>query len=377
MWDPDGWEFSESFTQAEAKGRRHTKAPAYFFDIVHVHLDHGCGSSNTKECLVPWDSGSNSTASAQVALEFMNQVYKLHGLPDMIVSNRARIFSSKFWQSLFTLIGTQLNLSIANHPQSDGQMERSNQCREIYLRCFVHACRKQWFQWLALDELWYHTSYHSTLGHSPFKVLYGHEPEHLGIDTADMCPVHDLQAWLQGRSAMNELLMQQLNTANQRLKAQADKCCTDHSFALRDMIFLKLQPHAQNSVAARANHKLSLCYYGPYKVLARIGSMAYCLELPASSQVHPIFHISQLRCTILPYSKVSQILPSSADLFAFPVRVEEKRRRRKGNNMVEQGFMHWSGALADSPTWEDLEDLRMHFPRAPAWGQAVSRAGEC
>lgn len=70
-----------------------------------------------------------------VAKAFLDQVYRHHGLPTSIVSDRDRIFTSHFWSELFTM---------AYHPQSDGQTERLNQCLETYLRCFVHACPAKW-----------------------------------------------------------------------------------------------------------------------------------------------------------------------------------------------------------------------------------------
>ena len=79
-----------------------------------------------------------------VAHAFMDGVYKLHGLPETIISDKDRIFTSRFWQELFKLSDTTLHMSSAYHPQTDGQTERLNQCVEGYLRCFVHSYPKKW-----------------------------------------------------------------------------------------------------------------------------------------------------------------------------------------------------------------------------------------
>lgn len=79
-----------------------------------------------------------------VAQLYFSQVYKLHGLPEAIISDRDRIFTSALWQELFRLSGTQLLMSSSYHPQTDGQTERLNQCLEAFLWCSVHSCPSQW-----------------------------------------------------------------------------------------------------------------------------------------------------------------------------------------------------------------------------------------
>ena len=104
------------------------------------------------------------STAPMVAKVFMDVIYRLHGLPLSIVSDRDRIFTSRFWSKLFKLAGVQLYRSTAYHPQYDGPIERLNQCLETYLRCFVHACPSKWSQWLASAEFWYNTSQHSATG---------------------------------------------------------------------------------------------------------------------------------------------------------------------------------------------------------------------
>jgi hypothetical protein len=107
---------------------------------------------------------------------FMDSVVKLHGLPNSIVIDRDTIFVSHFWKELFKLYKVNLYLSIAYHPQTDGQTERVNQCLEMFLRCSVQDSPKSWKPWLSLAELWYNSAYHAALGCSPFKALHGYEP---------------------------------------------------------------------------------------------------------------------------------------------------------------------------------------------------------
>lgn len=96
----------------------------------------------------------------QVAQLFLDNVYRLHGMPTHIVSDRDRVFTSTFWRELFRLAQVQLSMSSAYHPQSDVQTERVNQCLETFLRRFIHAYPRQWLRWLPLAEYWYNTTFH-------------------------------------------------------------------------------------------------------------------------------------------------------------------------------------------------------------------------
>lgn len=230
----------------------------------------------------------------QVATVFVDNIYKLHGLPQCIISDRDKIFTSNLWQELFHLTDTQLIMSSAYHPQTDGWTEHLNQCLEAFLRCTVHACPAKWFHWLSLVEFWYNTSFHSSMGRAPFEALYGHPPRHFGISTAAACAVPDLDYWLHEREVMTALLRQQLIRAQQHMK-QADKHRVERSFAVGDFVFLKLQLYVQTSLAPRSSQKLAFKFFGPYKILDRVGEVAYKLDLPANSKIHNVVHVSQLK----------------------------------------------------------------------------------
>jgi transposase InsO family protein len=158
-----------------------------------------------------------------VAKLFIDNVYRLHGLPSVIISDRDRIFTSNLWRELFNLADVQLQMSSAYHPQSDGRIERVNQCMETFLRCFVNAFPKKWLAQLSLAEFWYNTSFHSAIGRTPFEALYGYTPHHFGVSADHSCAVDSLDEWLQERRLMTELIEQHLNRASVRMKHQTNK----------------------------------------------------------------------------------------------------------------------------------------------------------
>lgn len=98
---------------------------------------------------------SHPFTAVKVDQIFLDNVYKLHGFPSTIVSDRDPIFMSIFWKELFKLQGVELLHSTAYHPQMDGQNEVVNRCLETYLRYIVGDLPRSWSSWVALAEFWY------------------------------------------------------------------------------------------------------------------------------------------------------------------------------------------------------------------------------
>jgi hypothetical protein len=308
--------------------------------------------------------------AVSVAKLFVDQIVRLHGVPLTIISDRDKIFTSHFWKELFKAMGTLLHYSTAYHPQTDGQSERVNQCLEQYLRCAVQDNPKRWCRWIPMAEFWYNSSYHTTLGCSPFKALYKIEPNFgamPNLSVASDSAAHDIALEYQ---AQNELLRAQLVRAQQRMKSYADRNRVERQFATGEKVLLKLQPYAQQSVVNRPYPKLSYKFFGPYTVLERIGPVAYRLDLPVSAQVHPVFHVSQLKPFTANYSPVFSDLPPAVDLAPVsPVlaAILQHSLVKKGNAAAPQVLVHWAHLPADAATWEDYYVLKQRYPDATLW----------
>nr|ABF94845.1 retrotransposon protein, putative, unclassified [Oryza sativa Japonica Group] len=316
--------------------------------------------------------------ASQVAHLVDKTVFKTHGIPRSIVSDRDRLFTSKFWTTLFATWDTQLQMSTAYHPQTDGQIERVNQCLEMYLRCMTQANPKKWSHWIHLAEFWYNTNYHTYLGCSPHKALFGVDPHYSQVPDLTLATLPDVVDVQTERQHLSEFLQQQLTRAQLRMKNKVDKGRSDRVFAVGDAVFLKLQPYAQSSVVNRPYPKLAYKFFGPFTVLERIGVAAYRLDLPASSTVHPVFHVSQLKAQVPDHTPVYTSLPSQVVLDAadvVPEAILERRLVKRSNAAHVQVLLKWSSLPADHATWEDYHVVKTRFPDAPAWGQAETPAG--
>jgi hypothetical protein len=143
-----------------------------------------------------------------------------------------------------------------------------------------------------------------------------------------------------------------------------------------DMVYLKLQPYVQSSLVKRANHKLVFKYFGLFPVEAKVGAVAYKLQLPASSNIHPVFHVSLLKKAIGPHLQVSSNLPLLSENLQIPEKILQRCQVRRPSGDKLQFLIKWAQWPEELATWEDVDSLKLRFPDHEAWGQASSKGGE-
>lgn len=141
---------------------------------------------------------------------FLTEIYRLHGMPKTIVSDRDRIFVSKFWKEIFRLSGTTLAFSSAYHPESDGQTEVVNRILQTYLRCFAYDAPNRWLNYLHLAEFWYNSSYQSSIRMSPFQAVYGRAPMSVATYIRGSAQIATVDEALTRRMQLSRLLKENL-----------------------------------------------------------------------------------------------------------------------------------------------------------------------
>jgi hypothetical protein len=145
-----------------------------------------------------------------VATLFLDNIFKLHGLPKVIVTDRDRIFTSKLWQEMFAALKVDLHFFTAYHPESDGKTKRVNQCLEQYLRTMAFLEPKKWCNWLTTAEWWYNSSYHTAIKTTPFEALYEYKPPQLQEIAIPSLVTPETQVTLQEKTAMIPVLQHNL-----------------------------------------------------------------------------------------------------------------------------------------------------------------------
>jgi hypothetical protein len=232
--------------------------------------------------------------AANIVDVYMREIARLHGIPKTIVSDKDPKFTSKFWKGLFNGFGTNLNFSIAYHPELDGQIERVNQVIEDMLRMYVMDKPSKWEDYLHLVKFAYNNRYQTSIKMSPFEALYGRKcntPVRWDnpIDRAVVGP--DLLREMEEQMIK---IKQNLKDYQDRRKSYADKGRNHREFKVGDHVFLKVKAN-KSSLKLGNFSKLAARYCGSFKIIERIGPVAYMIALPTSISVHNVIHVSLLK----------------------------------------------------------------------------------
>ncbi len=234
-----------------------------------------------------------NVTSEQTAQLFIDNVFKLHGLPSKIISDRGPQFTSEFWTKLWKLLNTKLNISTAYHPQTDGQTERTNGTLESMLRHYVHWNETTWDKHLPVIEFAYNNHLHSTTGYSPFYLMYGEHPQapvNLLFKNNTSIPVNEVLLALQSHLKQAR---DNIRFATDAFTQRANKGRTDITFKLGEKVLLSTKNLRVQ--ADEIANKFLPKYIGPFTITKVISDVAYQLDLPETMKCHPVFHIDRLQ----------------------------------------------------------------------------------
>ena len=240
------------------------------------------------------DKGTSAEATVDILMRY---VFRTHGLPKSIVSDRGSQFISLVWKALCQRLGITISLSTAFHPETDGQTERANQDVERHLRSYCSYMQDDWAQLLPIAEFADNNAVANATGITPFFANKGFHPrmtfsapqvtgsltrERLQAQKANSIADHmeKVLGFIHGRSRITR----------EQMTTQANKSRSDVSYRKGDMVFLS----SKNIVTTRPSAKLDDKMLGPFPVEEQVGT-SYRLRLPDNMNIHNVFHPSLLR----------------------------------------------------------------------------------
>ena len=306
---------------------------------------------------IPTTTNVNAVGLAQL---FFDNIFRHHGLPRSIVSDRDPRFTSKFWDSLFTLLDTKLSMSTAFHPQTDGQSERANRTLEDMLRAYCHDRQDTWDTRLSAAEFAYNNSVNESTGYTPFFLDYGRHPHTPAtLLSGNTRPGYNVtsERFLSQWHSDIERAKTNLRAAQERQAKYANMARRDYTFRVGDQVLLS----SKDINIKDLTPKLRLKYQGPWKITQVISPVAYKLELPASMKIHPVFHISKLaryHANTFPLPREFNRPPPVTTIDGQPAyEVEAIVGKRIVNGSVKYE-VKWRGYPDSENTLEPLDHLR-------------------
>jgi RNase H-like domain found in reverse transcriptase/Integrase zinc binding domain/Reverse transcriptase (RNA-dependent DNA polymerase)/Chromo (CHRromatin Organisation MOdifier) domain len=304
----------------------------------------------------------------QLAQIFFDTVFRLHGLPAVIISDRDPKFTGQFWSQLFKLTGTKLAWSTAYHPQTDGQTERQMRTLKEALRSYVNTRHTNWDEHLVHLEFAYNNAIHKSTGYSPFYLNYGYHPR-----VPSTIPREELRFLNKDLTNFFEDWEQDVAHAKSNLeKAQlSQKSLADESrgenltFNIGDKVLLSTKNLKLKDIGQ--SQKLLPKFVGPFPIIKVVSPVNYTLQLPDEwNRIHPTFHVSllkpfkessdfpteqsnspipELEDTLVPYQELGRILNRKVEYLP----------RGRPRTMY---YVHWKGLPSTEDSWQPLSALQ-------------------
>ena len=215
------------------------------------------------------------------------EIFRLHGIPKDIISDRGTLFTSEFWKQYTKEMEIERRMSTAFHPQTDGQTEPTNAILEQYLRAYINYQQDNWNQLLPMAEFAYNNGYQETIKTTPFFANYAIHPEYESIGhtiTGQITPSNEI-------NKLHETFREEMSEAQSRHKENYDQHRKpDPNLKSGDMVWFL----PRNVRTTRPSRKLDYKKIGPFEILDKTGMNTYRLKCPPTMKIHNNIHISLL-----------------------------------------------------------------------------------
>ncbi|CAA7399126.1 unnamed protein product [Spirodela intermedia] len=300
---------------------------------------------------------SKTSDASKVASLYFREIVRLRGLPKSIVSDRDVWFTSHFWRTLWSLLGTKLKFSTTYHPQTDAQTEVVNCSLGNLLRSLVGESLTTWDLIIPRAEFAYNSSTNRTTSMSPFEIAHGLAP----YKPLDPVPLdHHIRVFEDGVAFAQHV------SQNALYKQAADMHCRPQIFQVGDHVMVRMRPEYY---APGSTTKLHACSAGPFRVLSRIGKNAYAVDIPPSWGISSTFNVMDLASQQAP-PLASDIEPSSTGPFSkreFAMESTPPILPPDWHERVEKILREVIDFIGDGVSWRFLVRWQSHLSEDDAW----------
>jgi len=236
---------------------------------------------------------TEKTSAEGLARLFRDNMWKLHGLLESIILDRGPQFAAGLMRELNGMLEIESKLSMAFHPQTDGQTERVNQELEQYLRMFTNHRQEQWPEWLGTAEFAYNNKVHLSTQTTSFKANYGQDPR-MGFEGRKKGKYEGAKKFIEKMKEIQEKARAALGKAQEEIKKYTDKKRKEvDNYKVGDLVMLSTKD-LKYQMVGRRTEKLTERFVGFYKVKKIVSSNAVKLELPSTIRIHPVVNISRI-----------------------------------------------------------------------------------
>jgi len=259
-------------------------------------------------------------------------------------------------KELNNLLGIQMKLSMAYHPQTDGQTERINQELEQYLRVFIDHRQEQWLDWLKTAEFAYNNKIHTATKISLFKANYGQDPR-MGFEGRRKGKYEVAGKFVKRIKKIQEEAKAVLGKAQEEMKKFANRRQRKkEEYRVGDLVLLSMKD-LKWQMKGRRSEKLTEYFVGPYKVKEIVSSNAIELELFKSIRIHPIVNVSRIRLYKPQVEGQKKTLPKLVIIEGEEEFEVEKIINKRTIRGKKKFLVRWKGYTVEEDTWESRENL--------------------
>jgi len=214
-------------------------------------------------------------------------------LPESIISDRAQ-FAANLIRELNQILGIKTRLSTAFHPQTNGQIEQTNQELEQYLRMFIDHWQEQWPEWLGTAEFAYNNKVNTSTKVSSFRANSGRDPR-MGFEMRKQGKLEGAKEFAERMKGIQKEAQAALKKAQGEMKRQADRKKGEaEEYQVGNLVLLSMKD-LKWQMEGRRTEKLTERFVGPYKIKSVISTNAVELELPKTVKIHPVVNMSRIR----------------------------------------------------------------------------------